>query len=90
MTQSPHCRQPEVELVDRGHNARPRYVVYGSEPSVAGGCECFVAAMEFATRVARALDCAVVVRRTEAVDQDSAGRNPQTTPSLFAPKPSSI
>ena len=60
----PHCGHPWVELLDRGHNERPRYVVSASESSMAGGAGCFVAAMEFASHVAQLLGCTVSLRQT--------------------------
>ena len=66
-----------VELIDRGQGESPRYVVCASELSMAGGAQCFIAAMEFASTLARVLSCTVVMRRIVRPGADSqSARSP--------------
>jgi hypothetical protein len=59
-----HADGQWVEVLDRGQNARPRYVVTSSGFSMAGGTESFIAAMEFASRIGRLLNCGSSLRRS--------------------------
>ncbi len=63
------CERPEsrgapwVEVLDRGQDAHPRYAVTSSALCMAGATDDFIAGMEFASRIARVLNCGSMLRR---------------------------